>query len=208
MTMVAGILVQALLLALGVLLAIAMVVGLIAAIRPQLLERFESRSEQRFSMRRATRVLDVPRNVDRWFYRYHRIYGAAVVILAVALLSFLAFGQPELAWRGLFDRGGRIAGEILIDSARIVLWILGLFALAVGVVVFLRPSALKAFEAWSNRWLTTRRALRDVEVKEYRGPELWVRRHPRGWGLTVACLSALCLLALTLHAPAILRLAG
>lgn len=208
MTMAAGILIQALLLALGVLLAIAMAIGLAAALRPQLLERFESRSEQRFSMRRATRVLDVPRNIDRWFYRYHRIYGAVVVLLAIALLSFLAFGQPEVAWRGLFDHRSRVAGEILIESARLILWILGLFALAIGVVVFIRPSALKALETWSNRWLTPRRALRNVEVKEYRGPEQWVRRHPRGWGLVVAGLSAICLLALILQVPAILRLVG
>jgi len=208
MTTVAALLLQALILALGVLLAIAMVIGILVALRPQLLERFETRSGQRFSMRRATRLFDIPRNVDRWFYRHHRVYGAAVVVLAVALLSFLAFGQPQVAWYSLFDPGNRVAGEIVIDTARIVLWLLGLFALAVGVVVFLRPSALKAFEAWSNRWLTPRRALRNVEAAEYHGAEQWVRRHPRGWGVAVAVLSAVCLLALILQVPAILRLAG
>lgn len=208
MTTVAALLLQALILALGALLAIAMVIGIVIALRPQLLERFESQSGQRFSMRRATRVFDIPRNVDRWFYRHHRIYGAAVVILAVTLLSFLAFGQPQLAWQSLFEPANRVAGEILVDTARVILWILGLFALAVGVVVFLRPSALKAFEAWSNRWLTPRRALRNVEATEYHGAEQWVRRHPRGWGVAVALLSAVCLLALILQLPAILRIAG
>jgi len=208
MTTATGIVIQALLLALGVMLALAVVLGLAVALRPELLARMESRSDRRFSMRRATRVLDVPRNIDRWFYRHHRLYGAAVVLLAVALLSFLAFGQPQVAWRGLFEPGNRVVGEILVETGRVILWILGLFALAIGTVVFLRPSALKAFEAWSNRWLTPRRALRNVETREYHGAEQWVRRHPRGWGLIIAAIGGLCLLALILQAPAILRLAG
>ncbi len=207
MTTVAGLLIQALLLALAVLLGIALLTGLAVAIRPQVLDRFRRTSDQRYSMRRATRSLDIPRNIDRWFYRHHRLYGAAVVLLAIALLSFLAFGHPETAWRGLFGPGNRVVGEILVDTARVVLWILGLFALAVGTMVFVRPSAIKSAEAWANRWVTPRRALRDAE-REYHGPEEWVRQHPRGWGLTIAAVSALCLVALILQAAAVWRFAG
>lgn len=207
MTTVAGLLIQALLLALAVLLGIALLTGLAVAIRPQVLDRFRRTSDQRYSMRRATRSLDIPRNIDRWFYRHHRLYGAAVVLLSIALLSFLAFGHPETAWRGLFDPGSRVVGEILVDTARVVLWILALFALVVGMVVFVRPSALKSAETWANRWLTPRRALRHVE-REYHGPEAWVRRHPRGWGLAIAAASALCLVALILQAAAVWRFAG
>lgn len=208
MTTIAGLLVQAGLLALAVLLGIALLTGAAVAVRPALLDRFRSASDQRYSMRRVTRTLDTPHNIDRWFYRYHRVYGAAVALLAIALLSFLAFGHPETAWRGLFGPGSRVVGEILADTARVVLWILGLFALAVGTVVFARPSALKPFEARVNRWLTPRHALRDAEQREFHGAETWVRRHPRGWGLTIAVASALCLLALILQMPAIVRLAG
>lgn len=207
MTTVAGLLIQALLLALAVLLCIALLTGLAVAIRPELLDRFQRTSDQRFSMRRATRSLDIPRNIDRWFYRHHRLYGAAVVVLAAAVLSFLAFGQSQAAWRSLFPAEWRGVGEILIDTARVVLWILGLFSLAVGTVVFVRPSALKSVESRANRWLTPRRALRGLE-REVHGPEDWVRRHPRRWGVAIALVSAICLLALILQSGSILRLAG
>jgi len=130
-----------------------------------------------------------------------------VVLLAAALLSFLAFGQPHVAWRGLFDPGSRVVGEILVDTARVVLWILGLFALVVGAVVFLRPSALKSFEAWVNRWLSPRQILRPAE-REFHAAERWMRRHPRGWAAAIALVSAVCLVALILQLPAILRLTG
>lgn len=207
MTSYAGLLVQALLLALAVLLGIALLTGLAVTIRPALLDRVRRTSDQRYSMRRVTRALDIPRNIDRWFYRHHRLYGAAVVLLSIALLSFLAFGRPDSAWRSLFGPENRVVGEILVDTARVVLWILSLFALAVGTVVLVRPSALKSAEAVANRWLTPRRALRIIE-REYHGPETWVRSHPRGWGLAIAAASALCLLALILQLPAILRFAG
>ena len=202
-----GAVIQALLLALAVMLSVALVLGLAVAVRPALLDRFERASNRRVSMREFTRPLDEPHNIDRYFYRHHRLYGASVVVLAVALLSFLAFGRPDIAWQSLFEPGNRVVGSIVTEAARVVLWILGLFALAIGAVVFLRPSALKAFEAWANRWLSTREALRDIE-REFHGPEQWLRRHARGWGIVIAVTSALCLLALFLQIPAIVRLAG
>lgn len=204
---IAAMVTQALLLALGVMLALAFLLALAILVRPGLLERFERTSNRRYSMDHVTSALDTPRNIDRYFYRHHRLYGATVVILAVALLSFLAFRAPEVAWQSLFDGRMQEVGAILTDTGRVVLWILGLFALAIGAVVFLRPSALKSLEARANRWLRPQEAIRGLD-REFHGPEQWVRRHPRAWGLVIALLSALCLLALILQTPAILRLVG
>ncbi|MDZ7748263.1 MAG: hypothetical protein U5K43_05035 [Halofilum sp. (in: g-proteobacteria)] len=192
---------------LAVLLVLAFVVGLAVAIRPPLLERLRGPADRRYSMRRATRAFDIPRNVDRWFYRHHRLYGAFVVVLAVLLLGFLTFGTAPEAWQRAFGPQYREVAAILVDTARVVLWALGLFVLAVGVVVFVRPSALKRFEAWANRWVTPRRATRGLE-REYHGAEAWLLRHARAWGVAVAVTTAVCLVALFLHADAIARLGG
>jgi len=192
---------------LTVLLGLAFLVGLAVAVRPALLPRLQGTTDRRMSMRRATRVLDIPRNVDRWFYRHHRLYGSVVVALSVALIGFLTFGSEPTAWTRAFGPQNREAAAILVDAARIVLWGLGIFTLIVGVIVFVRPSALKAFEAAANRWLTPRRALRGFE-REFRGPSTWLERHPRGWGTIVALVSAACLLALVLHMGAVARMGG
>ena len=203
----AALLTQLLLTALGILLVFGFAVGLAVALWPALLPRLRSQTDRHISMRRATRPLDVPHNIDRWFYRHHRLYGSCVVILSIALLSFLAFGaRPEVLLHALpaADRG---VGAILIDTARVVLWGLGVFALIIGVVVFVRPSALKTFETWANRWVTPRRALKGLD-REVRGVDDWIARHPRGWGVVIAIVSGICLLALVLHAGALSRLGG
>jgi hypothetical protein len=65
----------------------------------------------------------------------------------------------------------------------------------IGTIVLVRPSALKGFERWANRWLTPRRLTRGV-AREYYPLERGVSRYPRTWGVAVALLSAVCLIAL------------
>lgn len=207
MTAVYALLVQLALAALGVLLAVAFAVGAAVAAHPPLLARLRRGADRRVSMRRATRALDIPRNVDHWFYRHHRTYGAGVALLALVLLGFLTFGSAPEAWARAFGPAYRDVAGILVDTARLVLWLFGVLALVVGVVVFVRPSALKGLEAKANRWVTPRRALRGLE-REYDHAETWMARYPRAWGVTIAAVCGLCLLALVLHAGAIARLAG
>lgn len=207
MNIAAATAVQVLMLALAVLLALAFVVGAVVALRPRTLELLRGGADRRVSMRRATRLLDVPYNIDRWFYRYHRIYGAAVALLAVVLLGFLTFGGTYYQWLQLFDPRYRDIAEIVAVAARALLWGFGLFALAIAAIVFARPSALKGFEAWANRWITPRRPFRALD-REVGAPDRWVARHPRGWGIAIAAISGACLVALLLHAGMLARLGG
>ena len=207
MTPTWALLFQATLLALGVLLALGLAAGLAVALRPATLEYLRSGTDRRFSMRRATRPLDIPRNVDALFYRHHRIYGTAVVVLSLFLLVFLSFGQVPAADAFVSDPRYLRIGDLLVETARVVLWGLALFAFAVGVVVFVRPSGLKRLESWANRWVTPRRQLKGLE-REYHALDSWAAKNPRAWGVSVAVATALCLLALILHAPAIARLGG
>lgn len=198
------ILVPGLLIALALLLALALAVGTAIAVRPGLLDRLRGVSDRRLSFRQATRPLDIPRNIDRWFYRHHRAYGIIVVALAAFLLYFLAFGYDAPAWTAAFAGDARLAAEIAIEVARILLWFVGVMALIVGTIVLVRPSALKGVERSANRWLTPRRLTRGLE-REYHQADVWVARHPRACGIAIAAAAALVLLALLLHWGAILR---
>jgi hypothetical protein len=182
-------------LALAGLLAMTLVIGTLVAIQPHWLDRLRQRADRRISMRRATRAFDVPRNIDPLFYRHHRAYGGIVVVLAIFLLYFLVFGHVRAGLEAPLGIDNDIAAEILANTARVVLWVGAIFALIIGTVVFVRPSALKGFERWANRWLTPRRLTRSTQ-RAYYPLERGVAAHPRAWGSAVATISLICLIAL------------
>jgi len=182
------------------LLLLATIVGVAVALRPALIARLKGAAERRYSLRRATRGLDIPRNVDPLFYRHHRICGALIVALAVFLLYVLVF-EETARWQSLFADDYRHLGAALVDLARIVVWIASILALIVGTIVFVRPSALKAAERWANRWVTTRPYTRGLE-REYSGLDERLTRYPRIWGTIVACTSMVCILAIIANWPA------
>lgn len=180
---------------LAALLMLTALLGAVVAVRPQLLARLREATDRRYSLRRATRPLDIPRNADRLFYRHHRLYGAVVIMLALFLLHFLAFGERQPLWRELFPADYRDVATLLADVARIVLWVFSVFALMIGTVVFARPSALKRLEQRANQWLTPRRATYDLD-REYRWLDERLGRRPRLWGSVTLIASLICLIAL------------
>lgn len=203
MTTVAAVLVQLAMLALAILLAVAALVGIVVALRPAALERLR-RASQRRRERRLSERLNRPYNLDRWFYRRHRLYGAAVGALALVLLGYLTFGDASYRWLTAVEPRYRGVAVMLIDAARVLLWLFGIFALVIATVVFVRPSALKGVEDKVNRWITPGR--KSGLDQEFRGPDQWAARHPRAWGVTVALVSLACLLALLLHAGSLARM--
>lgn len=183
---------------LAVLLAGCFLLGVAIALRPSLLQKLRGVSDRRVSMRRLTRPLDVTHDLDRLLYRHHRLIGALVVVLAVFVLLSLGLGYDARTWSGLFEPRYREIERIVFDTVRVVLWGLALFCLVVGVTVFVRPSALKRIEALSNRWWTPRRATRPLD-REFHAPDQMITGHPRAWGLGIAFISGVALVALLLQ---------
>jgi hypothetical protein len=192
---IASLLIASAMAVLAGLLALTAIIGGAVAVRPALLERLRRTSDRRYSLRRATGPLDRPRNIDRWFYRHHRAYGTVVVLLALFLLYFLAFGELRATWALMMGAEYRDIAELLGELARILLWIGAVLALLIGTVVFVRPSALKTLETGANRWLTLRRATRSLD-REYGGLDARVARRPRLWGTITAVSSVVLLIAL------------
>lgn len=203
MTVAATVLVQLAMLALAVLLAVAALVGTVVALEPAALERLRRASQQRRGPRMSER-LNRPYNLDRWFYRRHRLYGVAVGALALVLLGYLTFGDASYRWLAAVEPRYRGVAGMLVDAARVLLWGFGIFALVIATVVFVRPSALKGVEEKVNRWITPGR--KTGLDREFRGPDQWAVRHPRAWGVLVAVVSLTCLLALILHAGSLARM--
>lgn len=198
MTETTALLVSLALMILALLLALTALIGGLVALKPDMLGRLRATTDRRYSFRPVTRPLDMPRNIDALLYRYHKVYGPVVMILAAFLLYFLAFGEQRAFWQELFPPGYRDSAAIIADVAQLVLWIFSVFALTVGTVVFVRPSALKGLESRANRWFTARR-VSDRLDREYDWVDQRLGQHPRAWGVVTLIASVICLAALVVQ---------
>lgn len=177
------------LIVLGALLGL--VLGALLLFSPQNAQALQDLFNRQYSLRRALRPFEVPRHGERGFYRHHRIWGTLLVVGAtVYILTWLSLdsqGIMRLAPNPLgLDRW-------LLDSLAIFLTAGNIFALAVGLVVFFRPSLLKGLERRANAWISTRRWSHGWE-RENAISERWVQRHPRTAGALLS-LGSLFVLA-------------
>jgi len=143
-----------------------------------------------YSTRRALHRLDRPIAVERRLYRHHRLVGAALTAgsLYATWRLATAYDEARLVAALRPELPAPLAGTLLTGWT--VFLLLGnLAALAAGLAVLVRPSALRDLEAWANRWISTRRALRFLDLP-HDGPDRLVARHPRLAGAVLLAVAA------------------
>lgn len=115
--------------------AVALVGGLLGAgllIAPGPLLAFYRRS--------VLATLDTPVRIERFVYRNHRLFGAAIALSALfssIMLGSLLGGQVPAGW----------------ETGSTILLAGNLAALVLGLIMFVRPSLLKGLEQRANRWV-------------------------------------------------------
>ncbi len=158
---------------------VAAAIGLMLLLSPEAFERVNKAASRRFSARQAMKPLEQPRYHEPFFYRHHGWTGGLILAGALFfLLSLLFRFTPEMA-------AAALPGVDWIWIA--VIWILitgNVFAVAVALVILLRPSALKPLEAAANRWISLRRASRPLD-RTHEGPDRLVHSYPRASGLVL-----------------------
>lgn len=155
----------------------AFVVGMILLIAPQKLEHLRTISDQWLTPRKPLKSLEVPRNSDPILYRHHRWIGGVAIVLPIITLYLLLYSVvDELPQDMVSKEGEYLFWQWLFESATLFLWITNIFAFAVGIVLFFRPSGLKRVEAIANRWLSTRQGLRRFDKSYSQLDELMLRR--------------------------------
>ena len=177
-------------------LAIGLLVGLVALVSPARAVALSDMLGRRHSMRQATRMFETPISTERYFYRHHRLFGTIIVAGAGLILWYLgARFDAELMAQSLAASNQRIVAEILVQTFVLVMWIGAGFSLLVGIVVFLRPSLLKGFEARANEWVSTRQASRGMTA-EHTGLDRLFQAYPRAIGLVMTLGSLVGLVGL------------
>lgn len=140
---------------------------------------WNERMNRWISTRQAMRPLEEPRDVKRFLYRRHRVFGILVFAGALYTLDVLVFGYRTgplvRAFRGLADQG---ILEIVFDSVRWFLVAGNLAALLAGVILCFRPSLLKGLEVWADRRYSARKPTKPLEEMHY-DADRFVQAHPK-----------------------------
>jgi len=161
---------------------LSILLGLLLTFKPDLMERINRGANRWISMRQIDRLLDRIISLEQWFYQYHRPLGILVILGAVYILVY--FGV-------LFDKSialQRLAGYIpsvlldgLLDALVLTSLIGAVAALFVGLLLWLRPSLLRGFEEEANQWISSRRAIKVLDVPHDQ-VNRFVARHMRQVG--------------------------
>lgn len=155
-------------------------IGVWLAVSPESFVRTNEFFSQWYSLRKVTKPLMVPRASERFFYRHHRPLGLAIVLGSVYVLYTLVFHyQRNKIIATFFASSGRHAtADWLVPAAALSLGLAAIFTLVIGGFLVIRPSLLKGFEAWANKWVSARRKLKFLD-RMRTGPDRFVGRRPR-----------------------------
>jgi len=147
---------------------------------PQSFLRANQVLSQWHSLRKATKPLMVSRRTERFVYRHHRPVGLLVLTGAVYVLYALVSEYDRRNIIAAFFGGVQPhpPNEWLVPGLALALGACAVFALSVGAFLLIRPSLLKGFEAWANKWISARRATKPLDTM-YSGPDRFLLRHPR-----------------------------
>lgn len=159
---------------------LALLAGLLFVIVPGWAMELNTYSSRWVSLRRKSYPLERLHSIEPWVYRHHRLMGATALLGAGYTLYHLAFSYRHEYVLSIV--GASPLADWLLSAAW---WFILLSTLAIVVLaslLALRPSALKAPEAWLNQWLSTRRVMAWLE-QPYFGADGLVSKHPRLFGL-------------------------
>ena len=163
---------------------LAMFVGLWSILKPASFMRFNHRLNRWVDTSKKT-ALSINKKIviEQYFYRHNRVFGALLSIAAVWILFKLVFDLNKPALENTLSIFiSQMSAELLVDVSFGYAYLAGFVALLVGLIVLLRPSALKSVEAWGNQWIETGEVLEKLDAASY-GPDRWVAKHPLLFGL-------------------------
>jgi hypothetical protein len=182
------------------LMALSSIVGLIAGaaliVRPDWLVQMGKFSNRWISTRKVDRSLEQWVNLDKWFFQHHRASGSLMLAGAAWVIGFFIFSFDKQSTLAVLSRGNNVSPpliEALIESFMLISLAGALFAVAVGLLLLLRPGLLSGLEQGTNQWLSLRKTLKPVEIPRS-GVDEYVFRNGRLAG-TLLLLGSIYIMA-------------
>jgi len=164
----------------------AAIAGLWALIQPASFVRFNQKLSAWISVGgESSKTTTAQYKLERPFYRYHLVTGPLIVLAALYVLYEAIFVLNREQVGAVLVTGQSILAiwtEIFVDAAFGWIYLSGVLALFIGIVVTIRPSYLKGVENRLNTWVETESTTRTLDKKLNLLDE-WVIGHPRIFGI-------------------------
>ena len=145
--------------------------GSVLLIAPGYAIRLSKRLNHWVSTESFFHELDKPRYRERFFYRWHKLFGTVLVIASFYILYMMLFQtdiESAAAMMPIFKQ--KEVNEWLYEALQVFFIIVSIFVIFIGVAVVIRPSALKIIEERANRWVQSEQSLKKLDT-EYTIPE-------------------------------------
>ncbi|MGH8743164.1 MAG: hypothetical protein ACREUY_02700 [Burkholderiales bacterium] len=169
---------------------LSFLIGVLLLVQPQAIVRLNQYFNKWIGTEKLTSALDKPLRVEHALYRHHKLFGSLVLAGGAYVLYVLVFKISEKAVVSFFARGTNIqAVSWLMDALIVALFLAGVCAVVIGVFLIARPSLLKNFEQWVNRWYASEKGLKVLDTARFATDE-WVARNTRILGLIIIVGSA------------------
>ncbi len=173
--------------------ALSFIYGVWMLLRPEQALRFNQRISAWVSMDSVSKIMDKPRATERFFYRYHRIYGALMLAGGIFTLYVMSAGRWGRDLTTMFSLSEW--SWLVSDVATVLMVMTGFLAAALGITMLIRPSLLRGVEARLNRWISTENSLKPLDSVHY-APDQFVSRHARPVAALIVIGSLYVLVAL------------
>ena len=169
---------------------LGILLGLLLIIRPQFVERLNHVANRWISTRHVNRWLDRSVSIEQWFYQHHRAVGGVIVLGAAYIFIYfgMLFDRPyTLQHFRVIDRLPPKLLESLLDALVLGALLWGTVAFLVGLFLWFRPSLLRGMEEEANKWVSSRRATKVLEIPRD-DADRFVMRHAQrtGWLILLA----------------------
>ncbi len=159
----------------GLALFLSLITGVWLLAAPQSFSRFRQVTDRWISVRPLLKPLEAPFFMERNFYRHHKLFGLFILGGSTYTLLRIRLNYSDIE-RWLANEMASQYQLWLPQSLILLLLLTNIIALLIGIFVFFRPSLLKTLEKSSNRWISSRRFLRALDLP-HQTADNWLCQH-------------------------------
>ena len=174
--------------------------GVLLLLRPEALQKMGEKLNRWISTRHLDQSMERTINLDLWFYRYRRVFGALILLGAIYVLYYFTVSMDRASTIDGLARYFKLHPVLiggLLDALALSSILGALCAALIGLFLILRPSMLRNIEQVSNQWVSLRRAMKPVEIRR-EGVDEYVFQRARQAGILLVLGSFYVLIMLTI----------